>query len=273
MITPDRSPYIELLKKCLIDYSKIGKFEHHPLPIVDPNWKTAILYPIDKLLRKRYFALSKLKFVSERSRFFGEDWPAEADTMIGLQRLNNIEHCVRGLINEGIEGDLVEAGVWRGGAVILMRAMLKELNIKDRKVWALDSFEGLPTTTGRSEDKGNELHKHRILKASLEQVKNNFHKYDLLDDQVEFVQGWFSDTLPIAPIYKIALLRIDADLYSSTMESLTFLYPKLSSNGFVIIDDYNSLPTCRKAVDDYRRREDIISPMIKIDKEAIFWKK
>ena len=112
------SPYLDLLKKVLIDYDKIGSMEIHPLSIVNPNWKTFFLYPLDKLLRKRNFSINKLKYVSPEKRIEGLDWPAHAKTMIGYKRLTNIENCINTIKEDRIDGDLIETGVWRGGAAI-----------------------------------------------------------------------------------------------------------------------------------------------------------
>ena len=112
------SAYLELLKKHLIDYHNIGGAEYHPLPVVDPNWKTRFLYPIDRLLRKRNFAICKLKEVNEHQRTNGLDWPAQAKTMIGYHRLSNIEQCLRTVLADDIAGDVMETGVWRGGATM-----------------------------------------------------------------------------------------------------------------------------------------------------------
>lgn len=272
---PITSNYIELLKKTLIDYGNIDSYEYYPLNIVNPNWKTAILFQLDKLLRTRNFIISKRKLVIKENRINGYDWPANAMTMIGLNRLNNIEYCIHSIINDRIEGDLLEAGVWRGGATILMRAVLKELNITNRNVWVADSFMGLPKPNKKSykPDEGNKLNSLKILKVELEIVKQNFEKYDLLDDQVKFLVGWFKDTLPKAPINKLALLRLDADMYESTYQALENLYPKLSIGGYVIIDDYNAFQNCKLAVDDYRKKFNINDSIIKIDKEAIYWRK
>ena len=114
------SPYIDLLKKTLIDYSNINRYEYHPLEIVKPNWKTFILYPIHKLLKRRNFAITKTKYVTKQDRLNGYDWPANAFTMIGLNRLNNIEDCIQTILKDNIAGDFIETGVWRGGATILM---------------------------------------------------------------------------------------------------------------------------------------------------------
>jgi O-methyltransferase len=270
-----QSLYLELLKKTLIDYSKINSYEYHPLTIVNANWKTAFLFPIDKLLRKRNFAISKLKYVSREERLNGYDWPANADTMIGLNRLNNIEHCIRSIIIDNIQGDFIETGVWRGGATILMRAILKEFEIKNRLVWVADSFQGLPKPDiiNYKADRGNKLHTIKILTATLDEVKTNFKKYDLLDDQVVFLEGWFKDTLPKAPIDKLAIIRLDGDMYESTIQSLTNLYPKLSLGGYIIIDDYNAFPNCKQAVEDYRNKYNITNSIHLIDREAIYWRK
>jgi O-methyltransferase len=269
------SLYLELLKKTLTDYRNADSWEMHPLAIVNRNRKTALLYPIDKLLRKRNFGIHKLKYVSAFNRFNGYDWPAQADTMIGINRLNNIEACMLEVLRDNIPGDFIETGVWRGGATIFMRAVLKEYNITDRTVWLADSFAGLPQPDAERypADKGNYLHGLKILTASLEDVKRNFGKYDLLDDQVRFLPGWFEDTLPAAPIERLAVLRLDGDMYSSTIQALDALYPKLSPGGFVIIDDYNAFPNCKKAVEDYRAEHGITDAIVEIDREAVFWRK
>jgi O-methyltransferase len=272
---PITSTYIELLKKVLIDYFNIDSYEYYPLTIENPNWKTAILFPFDKLLRTRNFIISKRKYVIKEKRINGYDWPANATTMIGLNRLNNIEYCIHSINKDNIEGDLIEAGVWRGGATILMRAILKDLNILNKKVWVADSFKGLPKPDIEKykSDKGNRLNKLKILNVSLEEVKRNFEKYDLLDEQVVFLEGWFKDTLAKAPITKLALIRLDADMYESTFQALENLYPKLSLGGYVIIDDYNAFQNCKQAVDDYRKKNNISNSIIEIDREAIYWRK
>lgn len=268
------SPYITLLKKTLIDYSNIDSYEYHPLNIVNQNWKTSILFLFDRLLKTRNFAISKRKFVIKEKRLNGYDWPANACTMIGLNRLNNIEYCINSIHNDNIEGDLIEAGVWRGGATILMRAVLKDLNITNKKVWVADSFKGLPKPDIQNykADKGNKLNTLKILNVNLEEVKRNFEKYDLLDEQVIFLEGWFKDTLHKAPIEKLALIRLDADMYESTFQALENLYPKLSMGGYVIIDDYNAFPNCKQAVDDFRKKHSINNSIIEIDREAIYWR-
>lgn len=275
LFVPGESLYLNLLKKTLVDYRAVGTWELHPLGIVNSNPKTAFLYPLDKLLRERNFGIHKRKYVSAFDRSNGYDWPAQADTMIGINRLNNIEACMADVLQNNVPGDFIETGVWRGGAVIFMRAVLKELGIADRVVWAADSFSGLPKPDAEKfpADKGNYLHALKILNVSLEDVQQNFRKYDLLDEQVRFLPGWFEDTLAAAPIDRLAVLRLDGDMYSSTIQALEALYPKVSAGGYVIVDDYNAFPNCKKAVDDYRREQGITDPVTAIDREAVYWKR
>lgn len=195
------------------------------------------------------FALVKQTSFDRKKREEGIDWPLFGYTMIGHKRLDNIQACTENVVAEGIPGDLVETGVWRGGAVIFMRAMLRVLGVADRKIWAVDSFEGLPEPESNAD--GQNLANVDYLKASLEQVRHNFQRFGLLDDQVCFLQGWFKDTLPTAPIKDVAVLRLDGDLYSSTMDSLINLYHKISPGGYLIIDDYHSWEPCKRAVHEF----------------------
>lgn len=85
----------------------------------------------------------------------------------------------------------------------------------------------------------------------IETVRRNFARYGLLDEQVHFLKGWFGRSLSKAPIERLAVLQLDGDLYESTWDALTHLYPKLSPGGFAIVDDY-WYASCRTAVHDYR---------------------
>ena len=101
----------------------------------------------------------------------------------------------------------------------------------------------------------------------------NFERYGLLDDQVEFVVGWFRDSLPGAPIDRIAVLRLDGDLYESTMEALDPLYPKLAVGGYCIVDDFGTIEACASAVNDYRARHHITDEIIDVDGRGAYWRK
>jgi hypothetical protein len=267
--------YLDLMKKTL----SFTLWPEPPLPITAFNYARAPLKrfwvsAISKILAKRKLQIVQPQEFSENQRNEGQIWPGYADTMIGLKRLDNVQYCIETVLRDGIEGDLIETGVWRGGASIFMRAVLAAYRIEDRNVFVADSFEGLPKPDVEKypADKGDQLHIHTYLAVSKDEVENNFKKYNLLDDQVVFLKGWFKDTLPQAPIEKLSILRLDGDMYSSTMECLECLYPKLSRGGFCIIDDY-ALPNCKLAVNDYRSKHAINSEMKEIDWTGRYWRK
>ena len=111
------------------------------------------------------------------------------------------------------------------------------------------------------------------LAVPLEQVRSNFARYGLLDDRVRFLVGWFRDTLPEAPVQQLAVLRLDGDLYESTMDALKALYPKLSVGGYLIVDDYGTIPACRRAVEDYRTEYGITESIQPVDWTGVFWQR
>jgi O-methyltransferase len=205
----------------------------------------------------------------------GMDWPARALTMVGKRRLDNVQCCVEQALAEQVPGDLLEAGVWRGGTTIFMRAILRAYGDTQRKVWVADSFRGLPRPNVQRypADRGYALSSWRSLAVSLEEVRANFHRFQLLDEQVAFLEGWFRETLPAAPLQRLAVLRLDGDLYESTHDTLAPLYSKVSSGGFVIVDDYYSAAPCRQAVDDFRARNEIRERIVRVDGCGAFWRK
>lgn len=197
-----------------------------------------------------------------------------ADTMIGRKRLDNIEFCLETIVKENILGDVMECGVWKGGAAIFMKAYLDTFGSNGRVVWLADSFDGVPTSILK-QDKYIDLSKKAFpgLAIPKDDVVGNFKKYEVSLDQVKFLEGWFKDTLPNAPIEQLALLRLDGDLYESTMDALNGLYHKVSVGGFIIIDDYKALPQCETAVKEFRSNHNITEQIYQIDSEAIFWRK
>lgn len=205
----------------------------------------------------------------------GGIWPSRAHTMIGIPRLENLQGCLEEVLKLGVEGDLIETGVWRGGASIFMRGILKAYGVTDRRVWVADSFAGLPQTDRVRYPKETdlELHLFQDLAVSLEDVKRNFQRYGLLDEQVQFLKGWFRDTLPLAPIEKLAIMRLDGDLYESTMDALVNLYGKLSRGGFVILDDYNVIKSSNDAAEDFRKEWSVTSELSLIPGGGAYWRK
>lgn len=213
----------------------------------------------------------------EASRSFGRDFPSVAHSMIGRARMENLRACVASVLEDGVAGDFIETGVWRGGACILMRGMLKAYGETKRTVWVADSFAGLPPPDAKSypADAGDLHHTVDVLAVSLDQVRANFSAYGLLDDQVQFLKGWFKDTLPAAPIDKLAILRLDGDMYESTMDGLRNLYHKLSPGGFAIVDDYHVVAACKAAVHDFISTELSEEKVViqEIDGTGVFWRR
>jgi hypothetical protein len=280
-MTADVDHYLDLLKKCLSAsiypesaWYILGGEGYRNTQVRRERWtfRRFARGVVVRFLAKRSLLLVKQLPYNPNARELGLDWPCFGYTMIGLRRLDNLQFCIEDVLRRNVPGDLIETGVWRGGSVIFMRAVLKRHEVKDRLVWAADSFEGMPVPDGDTypDDKGADLSDFALLKAPLEQVRASFARFGLLDDQVRFLKGWFRDTLPEAPIERLAILRLDGDLYESTMDALRVLYPRVSPGGYVIVDDYN-WPTCRKAVTDYRLAHGIVDEIKEIDGAAIYW--
>lgn len=264
--------YLHLMKQCLT--RMLFREQYRPMASSVSGWRRLVLGPLQSLLRQVQLEIVRIEPDRTDERQEGRDWPLEAETMVGLKRLDNLQHCVTSVIRNGVPGDLIETGVWRGGSSILMRAVLKAYGDCSRKVWLADSFRGLPQPDPARYpvDHGDTLWTYKELAIPLEQVKANFARYGLLDEQVAFLPGWFRDTLPTAPINQLAVLRLDGDLYESTMDALAALYPKVSAGGFVIVDDYG-LHTCRAAIEDFRLAQGITDPIHQIDWTGVFWQR
>jgi O-methyltransferase len=273
-----RSLYLDLIRRNLTRYGM-----HERTPARWPLRRRLLLKTANLMVvrtRAHQFARAtpnaRQRSFVQRKRDLGLDWPAEAETMIGMQRLTSLQHCVETVLADDIPGDLVECGVWRGGACILMRAVLAAYGDETRCVWLADSFEGLPRPDPAKykADKGirTEL-AAGILGVSEAEVRGNFQRYGLLDDRVRFLPGWFKDTLSDAPIDRIAVLRVDGDLYESTIQALDALYPRLSPGGFCIIDDYHAMKPCEQAVTDYRAKHGVSAEIVEIDGTGVLWRK
>jgi O-methyltransferase len=275
--TPQAEAYLDLLEGCLSrtvvpELYKPLKMPHNRL--FRPFYP--FLYLLRRLLLIANIDLVRPYRMDPDKRLGGLDWPPDAETMIGTKRLQNLRDCVRTVVQDEIPGDLIETGVWRGGACIFMRGALKAYGDNSRTVWLADSFQGLPRPNAEKypEDAADTHWKRSdVLGISLDQVKSNFARYHLLDDRVRFLKGWFSETLPTAPIQSLAILRLDGDMYESTMDALSSLYPRLSPGGFVIVDDYFYTKSCEAAISDYREANGIVDPIIKIDDDAVFWRR
>lgn len=241
-----------------------------------PSMRKRAASAVGRAASRFNFEIAYKKPYDPAARESGQDWPARAESMIGLKRMTNIQDCIATIVADGIPGDFIETGVWRGGACIFMKANLNAWGDTTRTVWVADSFEGLPKPDAARfpADSGDELHKLGGLAVGVEQVKSNFRRYDVLDDRVEFLVGWFKDTLPVAPLGELALMRLDGDMYESTIQAIEVLYPKLSPGGFCIIDDFGSHASqAGQAIHDYRAEHGITEEIVAIDDFGAFWRK
>lgn len=201
-----------------------------------------------------------------RMRAAGMDWPFQGLTMVGLNRLDDLQRCVESVVREQVPGDMIEAGAWRGGASILIRAALDSLGER-RTVWVADSFQGFPVR----DQKDTELSEVDYLAAPLDNVEESFARLGF-DRGVRFIPGFFEHTLPGLRQNNWSLVRLDADTYEATWVALSSLYPGLAPGGYLIVDDY-VVPECRRAVDEFRRRHHIEEPVQDVDWASARWRR
>jgi Macrocin-O-methyltransferase (TylF) len=265
--------YLDLLKRCLTNVI----YRDPPIPT---PWLPSGEFDLDARVR-------------------GVDWPSQAHTMIGFRRLENLQRLAESVLADKIPGDFLEAGVARGGAMVFLRGVLRVHDVTDRTIWLADSFQGFPEPSpdelpeadtiypqlaedlarfegvlGERAQSADELYRQFLRGTSEDEVRQTFERYGLLDDQVRFLPGWFADTLPSAPVRRLAILRADSDLYDSTQTTLEHLYPKVSPGGYVIIDDYHSVDECRRAVHDYLKSIDADHQRLEVvDECAVSWRK
>ena len=252
--------YINLMKRAL---TRTGFEDNSFAEVRGRKSLRHLVEPVQRLLARRDLRLVRPSShpTTGRAGFA----PLNAETMLGIPELDNLQFCIETVLADDVPGDLIETGVWRGGATIFMRAVLAAYGVTDRTVWVADSFQGFP-----SDELGSDTYYE--FAVPLETVRANFDRYGLLDDQVRFLAGWFKDTLPDAPISQLAVARLDGDLYVSTWDVMTSLYPRLSPGGFLIVDDYK-LPACAKAIQNYRDAHGITDPIQQIARGAVFWRK
>jgi O-methyltransferase len=204
-------------------------------------------------------------------------WGARlAHTMIGLDGLDNLERCAHRVFADRVPGDFLEAGVCHGGASIFLRALQVAYGEDERQTWVADSFAGVPPPTHAVDlEHELDLSEERVpwMAAGIDAVRDNFDTYDLLSDRVRFLPGLFADTLPHAPVDRLAILRIDGDLYASTRDALGALYDRVSNGGYVIVDDYGCLEPCRLAVDEFIAERGLDVEINQIDWTRVCWRK
>ncbi|PHR62704.1 MAG: macrocin O-methyltransferase [Robiginitomaculum sp.] len=201
----------------------------------------------------------------EFSPEFLEEYTKISDlTMVDRSGALAVWDAVDHVVNRSIEGDLVECGIWRGGISILMARRLATLGSKTRKLWLFDTFEGMSEPTEVDMDKHGVAASDQLSQASKtdeennvwayasdEAVASNFRKSGVDPSICNFVKGKVEDTIPKNMPKKISILRLDTDWYESTKHELEYLYPKLSTGGVLLIDDYQYWGGCHQAVEEY----------------------
>jgi O-methyltransferase len=247
-----RRAYLELLKLSLCDLAASGS--------------TSVGRTADGGVFSRELTGDQL-----RLRAAGMDWPAHGLTMVGLRRLDDLQACVESIVADGIEGDLIEAGAWRGGASILMRATLDSLGASERTVWVADSFAGFPAGADGTAD-GDDLAVFDFLAIPVEEAQANFARLGL-EHGVRFIEGFFDQTLPPLRDHSWSLVRLDGDTYGATQLALRSLYPGLAVGGYLIVDDYGALEGCAAAVEDFRREHGISEPFEQVDWTGVRWRR
>jgi Macrocin-O-methyltransferase (TylF) len=257
---PMRSAYLELLKLTLCDLAGARTLTVS---------RTGDTRQPRSQVRSRELGQDELAL---RAR--GSDWPFSGLSMVGLKRLDDIQACVESVVADGVEGDVIEAGAWRGGASILARATLHSLGADDRSVWVADSFQGLPEPDSGAfpDDRQLDLSQVEFLAVPVDEVRGYFERFGCADG-VEFVEGFFDETLPMLRGQRWSVIRLDGDSYEATWVALESLYPGLSRGGYLIVDDYGLIKECRWAVDDYRREHGITAPIEKVDWNGVHWRR
>lgn len=269
---PAAERYLQLLARQLTRYGLDDGLE----PFRPERRRVRLVWPpIERALLRRGLVVRRTpRSDTHDLRADGRDRPRSAETMIGLARLENLRACIRTIVDDDVPGDLLEAGVWRGGASIYMRAALEVYGDDSRSVWLADSFRGLPTPRAEHPADAEDRHwTETALMVPVDEVRANFERYGLLDDRVRFLVGWFADTLPTAPVETLSLLRADGDMYGSTMDILDSLYAKVAVGGFVVIDDYGAVPGCRIATDEFRAAHGVDDPLETIDWTGVYWRR
>ena len=239
-----RSSYIDLLKRSITNYHQLGgeasfeKFRissHYDVP--HGRWK-----------------------IGRR---------AQPVTLLTKSQLDLVETAVLMVEDQRVPGDFLEAGIWRGGVIVLMRALLDAYGIKDRRIFAADSFAGIPKNVRVVDDPVDQWSDRWI--APLGEVRQNIERYGLLDDRIRFIPGFFADSLKQLAGETFALVRLDSDSYDSVEISLEYLYPLMPKGAVMIIDDWH-LVGCRQAVEAYRAKHGIEDPILEQEGNA-YWVK
>jgi O-methyltransferase len=179
---------------------------------------------------------------------------------------------VREIERKQIEGDIVECGVYKGGSAAVMAYAAKSSSIV-RGIWLFDSFEGLPPPTKKDGERAFGQYYKGLCTGTVREVREIFGTLKIKDKRVHIVPGWFKDTFPIVKVKKIALLHIDADWYESVGLCLDKFYANVARGGFVVLDDYGCWEGCRRATDEFIRKNKLKIKLIRVTSVSYYFQK
>jgi O-methyltransferase len=222
---------------------------------------------INKFLKPFKFTLKKenpAEFVADiyaDAEFMAIHAQVRDFTMTSIERMYSLYQSIHYVIDHNLPGDFVECGVWKGGSSMIIALTLKKLGVNNRTIYMYDTYEGMSEPTdndkdihgGSAEQQLNSAQKTENIwcYSTLDEVKGNMVRTGYPADKIVFCKGKVEDTIPHTIPAKIALLRLDTDWYESTLHELKYLYPLLSKQGVLILDDYGHWQGARKAVDEY----------------------
>ena len=194
-------------------------------------------------------------------------------TATSVDRLVGLIDAVQYVSVNGIEGDIVECGVWRGGSIMAAMSALLELGDVSRHFHLFDTFEGMTEPSERDVMYDGQsakalMGRDKWCVAGVEDVRANVLSTGYPKELVHFIQGKVEETIPENAPSKIALLRLDTDWYASTAHELVHLYPRLSDHGVLIVDDYGHWEGARQAVDEYFAKQKIRPLFSRMDYSA-----
>lgn len=202
----------------------------------------------------------------------------EPFTMTGSERLVSLVRAIDYIVENGIEGEFVECGVWKGGSAMAMALSLKKHGITNRHLYLYDTFEGMSEPSSHDKSFEGDTAEDLLEKSekedagsvwcysALEEVKQNMDSTYYPASQIHLIKGKVEETIPAVEVpEKIALLRLDTDWYESTKHELEHLFPRLQTGGILIIDDYGHWEGCRRAVDEYIRTNNLRLFLTRVD--------
>ncbi len=198
-------------------------------------------------------------------------------TQTSIERLFSLYKSCIYVIENKLEGDLVECGVWKGGSAMMIAKTFLSRGVIDKTIYLYDTFEGMSSPTEHDISINGKLAKQQLLEedklndssiwcyAPFEEVANNMNLIGYPANRIKLVKGKVEDTLPITKPERVALLRLDTDWYESTKIELELLYPLLVNGGPLIIDDFGHWEGAKKAVIEYFQVNGLFPLLQRID--------